>query len=364
MAAQPTAQQAKAERSRLAALPITDHFRELIEKHATDAGEETTPLATVDLHVGDGNGLGLRVKRWVFEQFNEEQVVPLLMPGRNVLVLRFAGVQAYIAQRIIVGPEIDQGARIEPTTTDELAAVPAPPPTMTPTDSVGLMMTMMGAMNTQNQAAAARQQATSDMLMARLLDRQDDKSGTSELETLLKLDKLLSDRASSRDTSEGGELAKAAAPLLSALTEGMTKGKAESVQPQPAASSPAKQLPPVAEPTRPELLDAALRQVADMLVAGGTHPQGQPDVYAAVVLDYIEAAGFDPTTDVLDKAPAGGVAAFLCAKYPQLSEPFVGRVEASMRLAVEPEADDDEPTAVDSPQQELTTSEEPTTDGP
>lgn len=324
-------------------LTITDEFAERLESIAAERNG-IEPAATVAMHeMQENNATGPQVRRWTWEQFDEGEVARGRRPGRYFLILRVAGSRQWQAKRsVIVHPEdIDRAAAVETPPPS-----PPPPPPVAPigaTDIVGVMMGMMQAMNQQAQQAAAQSQATNNLLLGKLLEGSTRSPERSMLQELVELDELLDRRASKRD-HDGGELAAAAAPLLSALADGMKQAKAGAPPvAQPTAAPPAKQITATpakpAPPTEDQRWAALIVHMADTLAAGAKHPDTDPEAYALVLLDYIEAAGFDPRADMLDKAAPDQIAAALCVQYPQLPADFVVSVERAMRVIVQDEAD-------------------------
>lgn len=323
----------------LAAMPIADHFGALVDAAADANG--ITPSAVVDMHAGDGPGLGLRVKRYTWEEFDEERAQADARPGRNVLVLRFAGVRGHQAQRVIIK------TREEPASPPVELPTPMPPPvTYGPDATVTLLMAMMQQQAESNRAQLQQQQETNSLLLARLLDKADTPREKSIMEQMLELDELLERRADRRDRGNDSNIMESFGPLMSALADGMKQAAAKEAakkppegQPAPTAKPPAKALPPASPANDAGQL---LATIGAVLTAGAAKIDPNPDAYAEIVLDLIEAAGFEPA-QVLDSLTAGVV----IEQYPQLPPAFVEAVDASMREQItdEPSDETEEPPA-------------------
>src|SRR5690606_14680235 len=101
------------------------------------------------------------------------------------------------------------------------------------------------------------------------------------------------------------------------------KKPAEGQPPATPKALPAKQ-PPPPQPSN----DAAqlLVTIGNVLQAGAGKDDANPDAYAEILLDLIEAAGFDPA-QVLDSLTV----AVVLEQYPELPAAFVEAVHGAMR---------------------------------
>lgn len=325
---------------RLSALPIADHFQAIIDAAIVDG---VPPSALVDLHAGDA-GLGLRLKRYTWDEFDEERANADAKPGRNVLVLRFAGVRNHQAQRVILkAREPEQPAPLPmlapPITADQKPASYGPEALVT------LIVSMMQQQSEQTRAQMSQQQQMNMLLMERVLAKSDTPKERTILEQMIELDDML-DRRASRREGDGGAIIEQLAPVLTAIASTLQQAK------PPAAKTPtppAPQLPPASPAAEPEQpaeasADAAdlIRTLGAILVAGAAQEQPDHHAYANVALDMIEAAGFDPV-QVLAAIPEGSLIVTISESHPTIPPDFVLAVEAAMREAI---TDDTPPPAL------------------